>query len=647
MDSPDPRIMPLKVDDSPWSKDTGPILLLAGPGTGKTHQLALRIKDLVEKRGVRPEAITVITFTQPAAENMRRRISDEEKKDVFISPDQRPERITTMHSLGLKIIRSFPEGLGLPEDFQVMTDSRLRRVLFRDAALLCGCGCAEAEEADMARQQATRVNPGGASAKITKQYENILRASHAIDYDDQILLACEVLANDNAARDRYTVATQHLLIDEYQDINPTQKRFISLLSQSHPEGLFVVGDDDQSIYSFRGGTPKYVREFHQEYRSYPGAQILCLAESRRCPDTIVRAALCVVGRFDAERVQKPDPTFGVGKQNGSPVQIHDVATDDGEASVMCTIAQRSLPKRSVLFLIPAKQYADKIKRELRKRRIAYTHPPSLDDSGFVLLETIYSWIQGPQDNFSFRLCVEALCNSGEIEIPSERSRKAELTALRREKLAYIANLWQEVIEGRHASLCEALESRGKSGRGILREIHERMDALRQIPPENVETFLSAAAKNLRPWRNQESLMKEVGVWLEELRSHGRHAEGAVKIMTLQAAKGLEADVVCVAGLNEGILPRGGAGPQELVETARLIYVSMTRAKQELHLFHARKRDASVTYLKESFALRPSCLLSAIEEKDSRYHQAPSKKRNRAARHTQRDATASKLPAGKL
>src|SRR5260370_37918030 len=119
-----------KIDDSPWTKDTGPILLLAGPGTGKTHQLALRIKNLVENKGVQPETITVITFTKEAAENMRRRISDEEKKDVFISQDQRPERITTMHSLGLEVIRSYPQRLGLPEDFQVMTDARLHRVLF-------------------------------------------------------------------------------------------------------------------------------------------------------------------------------------------------------------------------------------------------------------------------------------------------------------------------------------------------------------------------------------------------------------------------------------------------------------------------------------------------------------------------------------
>ncbi len=338
---------PLKVDDSPWNKHPGPVLLLAGPGTGKTHQLALRIKDLMETKGTQADAITVITFTKEAAENMRRRISDEEKKDVYIVPDKRPERITTMHSLGLEIVRSYPSKLGLPEEFRVLTDSRLRTVLIRDASLLCGYDEVTAKEAEAVRQQGGDVQAGSVPGKIIKQYENILRANNAIDYDDQIVLACQILEGDKGARDKYTAAAQHLLVDEYQDINPSQKRLVSLLSQIHPEGLFVVGDDDQSIYSFRGGTPKYIREFGQEYHAQYGAQALCLAESRRCPDTILRAALSVVRGFDPARFPKPDPHFSASKQGGAPVQIHDAATDDQEADIIATIAGRALPKKSV------------------------------------------------------------------------------------------------------------------------------------------------------------------------------------------------------------------------------------------------------------------------------------------------------------
>jgi superfamily I DNA/RNA helicase len=618
----------LNVDDAPWRRGLGPVLLMAGPGTGKTHQLALRIKNLVEKQAVEPNTITVITFTREAASNMRRRIRNEDNKDVFINPERRPRRITTMHSLGQEVIRAYPEKAGVPEDFVVVTDSILRRVLFRDSSLLCGFEEPEQQAADLARQQCTAVETGTTLAQVITKYEEILRANKAIDYDDQILLACEILEHDDVAREKYAAAAAHLLIDEYQDINPAQRKLISLLSRVHPEGLFVVGDDDQSIYSFRGGTPRFIREFHLDYAGEAGLQMLCLAESRRCPDTVLRAALSDVAGFDAGRVSKPDPTFSATKQNGEPVRIHNVATDDQEAEVVATIAQHTLPQRTILVLIPAKKYAEKIKKKLRRRGISYTPPPNLDDSGFALLDTIYSWIQNPNDNFALRLCLEALCNSGALSIPTKASRKADLIATRRKNLASIASLWQEVIDRRFPSLREALESRAETEGGILAELHESLHALRQIDADDVEKFLSMATKKLCPWTNHATLMKEIRTWLEELRSHGRGSEGTVRVMTLQAAKGLEADVVCVVGLNDGILPRGGATPQDLEEAARLVYVSMTRAKQELHLFHARKRAGSVTYLKESYSLKPSPFLNAIDARDAQlqYHSAPSLKK---------------------
>jgi len=620
--------MRLNVDEAAWKRGPGPILLLAGPGTGKTHQMALRIKNLVENENVHPDTITVITFTKEAASNMRRRIRNEENQEVFISPERRPDRITTMHSLGLEVIRSHPNVIGIPEDFVVVTDSTLRRVLFRDSSLLCGFDETEQRAADIARQRCADVGPGTTSAKIIKVYEDILRANNAIDYDDQILLACEILEHDRVARDKYTSAARHLLIDEYQDINSGQRRLISLLSQAHPEGLFVVGDDDQSIYSFRGGTPRFIREFQREHGGQSRLQVLCLAESRRCPDKVLRAALSVVTSFDAERITKPEPTFAPIKCDGKPVRIHNVATDDQEAEVIARIAHHALPKKSVLILIPAKQYAEKIKRELRRRGISYTHPPTLDDSGFALIDTTYSWVQDPNDNFALRLCLEALCEGGVFDLPSERSRKTDSIATRRKHLTSIASLWKEVIDRRYPTLRGALESKAGAEGGFLAELHQRMDALRQIKPDNVADFLSATARDLRPWPSHGALVKEVRSWLEELRTHGRGAEGTVRIMTLQAAKGLEADVVCVAGLNEGVIPREGASPLDLEETARLVYVSMTRAIQELNLFHARKRNGSITYLRESYSLKPSRFLSALNPRDVQiqYYEAPSTKK---------------------
>jgi DNA helicase-2/ATP-dependent DNA helicase PcrA len=612
-----------KIDDEAWRREPGPTLLIAGPGTGKTHQLALRIKDRVENKNVSPDSITVITFTKDAAENMRRRIADEENPKVYICPEKRPPRITTMHSLGLEIIRANGEKLSLSDDFQVMTNSRLRRVLFHDAALLAGLGKNEAHDADEMRQKSITPKAGTPAAKIMERYEAILRASNAIDYDDEITLACKLLRKNSDVLAQYSAACVHLLIGEYQDINAGQRKLIGLLSKEHLDGLFVAGDDDQSIYSFRGGTPQYIRDFDREYGNE--ARILSLVKSRRCPDTVVRASLDVVRKFDPTREKKPDPVFAPEKQNAARVKVHDVASDDQEAQIVAGIIRPVYSKKRVLVLIPAKQYAEKIKRELRKKRIPYSHPAYLDDSGFALLQVVHNWRQNPDDNLSLRLCVESICNSGAVGIPSNRSRSAVKQASREHGLKEIANLWKDVIDN-GLTLWKCLGEKSKTKDTLLAAICGRLEALLQVEPRNVDEFLSIVARSFRPWANLEVLMKEVEVWVEELQAHGHQEEGGVKIMTLQGAKGLEADIVCVIGLDDRILPRADAPPQQIEESARLTYVSMTRAKEQLHLFHARTRDASVTYLPQSYRLKRARFLDAIDKRNIElvYHQAPSR-----------------------
>src|SRR5450830_466462 len=324
------------VDPEPWRVTDGPLLLLAGPGTGKTHQLALRIKDLVTTRTVSPESVTVITFTKAAASNMRDRISDEGKADVYLPPNLRPRKIMTMHSLGLEIVRKNAGALALPPDFTILSDPRVRKILFQDAAVLANEEPAAAEEAAQTRQEGRVFVPGSPAAKVLGRYEEILRACKAVDYDDLIFLACTVLEQDPAVLRDYANESTHLLVDEYQDINQSQRAFIELLVRQNRAGLFAVGDDDQSIYSFRGGTPEYIRSFRTEFGD--GARILSLDESRRCPSTVMNSALAVVQQFNSARLAKPTPTFKGARSAGNKIQIHSVATDDHEAMIIATIA---------------------------------------------------------------------------------------------------------------------------------------------------------------------------------------------------------------------------------------------------------------------------------------------------------------------
>lgn len=610
--------------DEAWKYHPGPSLLLAGPGTGKTHQLALRIKDLVENRDVSPESITVITFTVEAAGNMRRRISDDQKPECFIESKKRPSNISTMHSLGNKIIRENHQLLDLSEDFQVLTDPRLRSVLYRDAAMLSDADEKDAKEAERMRMKGQYIEPTSIFHSIIAKYMAILRLNNLIDYDDQILLACSLLHDNNDLKEEYSEKIEHLLVDEYQDINPDQRALIELLSQNHPEGLFVVGDDDQSIYSFRGGTPEYVRKFRNEFGDT--ASVLGLAKSWRCCENILLSSLDIVTKYDKQRISKPNPVFQEEKQGGAAVTFHNSATDDQEANVICQLVQKAIPKQNVLILVPARQYADKIKEQLRRRKVPYDAPPNLDDSGLLSFLTAYEWRANPENDCALRLCIDILCESSKVNIPGKRARKDEKKKERSDKLRQIANLWGERLQGRYKSLWAALCDKAKTKVDVLENIHKKLATFSKLNEKDVDKYLAFVAREMEPWKSNYDFVKELHSWLNELQPRGHDSSTSVRIMTLQSAKGLEADLVCVIGLTEDILPREFFDSTQLEECARLVYVSTSRAVHELHLFHTRKRDASITFLKKSYDLKPSRFIDAIakERINTKYHQAPSK-----------------------
>jgi len=220
-------------------KKSGPLLILAGPGTGKTYRLAKRIKYLIEEKDVSPEEITVITFTSAAAKNMRNRISDEAQSELYIDPSQQPKSIRTMHGLGYLILQDEDSQLEF-DCHNVIADLDLQKILYADAAQITGFQRAQAEEARQCRQLGKCKLSEEVKCKICQQYQKLLRACSAIDFNDQILLACQILKDKPGLLLKYQLQCKHLLIDEYQDINAAQFELIRLLSQKHQDGLFVV-----------------------------------------------------------------------------------------------------------------------------------------------------------------------------------------------------------------------------------------------------------------------------------------------------------------------------------------------------------------------------------------------------------------------
>lgn len=597
----------------------GPVLLLAGPGTGKTQKLAERIKWLIEERGVGPENVTVITFTRPAAREMRERISDPSKNKLYVPPDKQPKMIRTMHSLGHAIITKNDKETQLNDKLQVVWSDSLRNILVGDAAQLSGFTREDGKETADCRQFGDCKPSNEPKCKICESYKHILDRCSAIDHDEQILRACKLLKNDEQLLNKYRSYCQHLLVDEYQDINAGQFELIQLLSERQREGLFVVGDDDQSIYSWRGGSPKYIRSFPKDQRK-------TLTVSHRCPRHILEGAMSVVKRYDSERLQKED--FEYEKGDGKQIKIHSVPSDKKEAEVVKSIVEEAIKQsKDVLILFPYKSFFEDIAKELRKSRIQYDAQAIIPGEGLPLISVVSRWLANNSDSLSFRECLQAVTRNPDFDIPSEQAKKTETRAKREDALLKISNLWKNVIEKKVDSFWESLKIEKEND-----ELYSKLFfAFEHLQIHNLQQEPAGLAaeivKTLVPWKKSQSFLDEVDLWVQTVKRADSTGQGSsVQLMTLPSAKGLGANIVCIVGVEEGTMPKKRKGKViNIAEESRKFLVALTRASEEVHVFHARKRSQrkvsrQIYKARKTPDLNPSAFLGVIptEHKESKY-----------------------------
>lgn len=567
----------------------GPILILAGPGTGKTYTLARRIKYLIEQMQVPPEQITVVTFTGAAAQNMRDRLSDDSKPELYVPYSQQPKLICTLHSFGFRVIRENAAKTGLGENPRVITDERLRTILIADAAQLTGHRRESWRQVAECRQFGNcRPSDNEPKCLICSTYCEILRACCAVDHDEQVLLACRILRDNPDILNRYRPATRHLLVDEYQDINAAQFELIRLMSDGQLDGLFVVGDDDQSIYSWRGGSPEHIRRFEADFG--PDATTVPLSKSFRCHPHVLEGALRVVERFDPGR--RPKASFEYKTPDGPKIQIHNAPSDAKEAKLVRGIIEQALPSQDVLVLLPTRQFLRAIAQELRAAHIPFCAPLSVPGTGLPLVSVLSSWLADPSDSLSLRRCLEACLDSPASGLPSGRVRKSEKIEEREDAFRAISGLWRKVLDGINTSLWDALVT-AKDDHRTTQTAWASLSGLLDLYAAQGDpgAFSGKLFTELSPWRKVMDFLEESTSWVDLASQAYAWVQGpTVRLMTFQGAKGLEAKVVCVIGLEDGVIPKDGSN---VPEQARLLFVSMTRAINELHLFHARKRLGAV------------------------------------------------------
>lgn len=571
----------------------GPLLVLAGPGTGKTRVITHRIAHQVSS-GVAPERILGVTFTNRAAEEMKNRVSD------LVENGDRV-RLGTFHWLAHALLRRYSSRLGLASDFRLLGGSEARRAL-REAIPASGAEFARIAAAIHALKNGAAVPDAGRDCRLDARslssaletYDLYLRRRGAIDLDDLIRLAVRLLDDDDETREKCSRTYSEVLVDEYQDTNPMQQKLLSLL---RPEDgtVVAVGDEDQSIYGWRQADARGVHRFLQ---NFPEAEVVRLQSSYRSSKRILRAA--------GSLIEHNPGRLGLALRTDNPAgetPVCYVADDEGEeaewvaAEIERMVQRAEVSHEGVAILYRVNAQSRAIEDALARHRIPY-HIHAGDrfyQRQEIRCVMAYLRLALDADDDAARYLASLIPGIGPVRlerlqhhagsdplltalheppsfIPREVARRLRSTAEKVERVRdALARPLDEVIAVAIAGVAEDLDANPGSDSESARE---NLQELRSA----VRGFDSRRA-GLRDLVDRLSLGAVSG-----------ERGGGVTLMTLHAAKGLEFDVVFMPGLEEGLLPhRRSLERGEVEEERRLCYVGITRARKSLYLSYTHMR----------------------------------------------------------
>ena len=520
--------------------EQGPLLIVAGPGTGKTRTLVGRIARLIENDEVPPTSITAITFTRKAANELRERLRARVgEKGAAVSA-------MTFHALGLSLLRASPALAGLPPEFRVL-DETARRSVVKDVAAQAGFdGDVSKLASAIARVKADGL-PTDISdevASILPRYQGALQTMSALDFDDLVVRAACMLAEDPDALAQARRCCLHLLVDEYQDVNASQYRLVRLLAPAVGETrLCVVGDPDQAIYGFCGADPSHFGRFADDY---PASRTINLGRNYRSAKPVLDLAKAVIARTPLRR-ERP---LVAQIASGPAVVRHTVADERAEADLIVAEIERAVGGTNMLAM--------------------ETHPADdsdgLDPRHLAFHDiAVLTRLSAQAD-----LIEEAL---GRASIPCQRASGDDLIG-RPHVPDLLVRLERAVERDGKKPLADAIATLDPDA---------ALDPRRQRAVELLCTLAVPFADDLPAFLESIALWRDADLEL---------APQKVSLLTLHASKGLEFPLVFIAGCEDGIVPLRlpWLPAADLAEERRLLYVGMTRAKQQLVLVAAQKRN---------------------------------------------------------
>ena len=593
----------------------GPLLIIAGAGSGKTRVLTYRMAYLLE-RGVSPSAILAVTFTNKAAAEMRERISQ------LIGPRADHVWMGTFHSMCVRILRRYADRLGFPNQFLIFdTADQLAavRAVLKELDLDPKRNDPRSLLSSISAAKNNLLGPGEYAetasdfwertvARVYEKYQEKLRENGAFDFDDLLLATVRLFRQEEDVLQYYRDRFQYLMVDEYQDTNKVQYVLVNMLAEKH-RNLCVVGDADQSIYRFRGADIRNILDFE---RDYPDATTIKLEQNYRSTKRIIEAANAVI----ANNFDRPAKNLWTDNPEGSPLYFYQATDERGESGFVADQIRQGIREEgreyadfTVLYRTHAQSRT--FEEEFIRRGIPYRIVSGVRFYERKEIKDLLAYLRviyNPLDEFSLRRIINvprrgigdvtvgkldefaAVNGMSLFEALTDSQALAELSTTASNRVQEFASLIEDLRAVAGDVSLTALADRVLEHSGYMSELRAERTIEAEARIENLREFLSVTRQfeqeqggGLGEFLEHVALVSDVDAYDADANS--------VTMMTLHAAKGLEFPVVFLVGMEDGVFPhsRALAEVSELEEERRLCYVGMTRAMEKLYLTCARQR----------------------------------------------------------
>ncbi len=598
----------------------GPLLILAGAGSGKTRVITHRIAHLVCEKGAAPWSILAVTFTNKAAGEMRERIHKLIEGHVL---GEGPA-VSTFHSYCVRLLRRHGQNLAdirpgftrsftiYDDDDQISTVKSILRAMGVDdkslpprTALSMIGGAKSAKESPDEMAAKARDPIARRVAEVYNQYETRLRTSNALDFDDLLLESVRVLQHDKPLREALNDRIRFLMIDEYQDTNRSQYELMQLLSYKH-RNVCVVGDEDQSIYSWRGADIRNILDFE---RDYPNTKVVKLEQNYRSTKAILDAASSVVSNNQERKGKK----LWTASPAGDTVALYEAIDEQNEALFIADTIEKGLkdnPGEHFAILYRTNSQSRPIEEALRRYGKAYKVVGGLSFYQRAEIKDVLAYLRvllTPTDNVALLRI---------INTPARGIGKSTVDALEEQARRDGISVWDAIAAALES---RTLGARAESALGAFRFLIDDLRSLSGQPLSKIVEEVAARSgygqmlqadqteqgesrvANVEELKKAAAEAAERGEGVAEFLDHAALVSDAdsvdqaaqISLLTIHNAKGLEFSIVFIAGMEEGLFPHSRAlqsgASSAIEEERRLCYVGMTRAEKKLYLTQARAR----------------------------------------------------------